>query len=133
MPPICGGVQKEEDHGVIKVLLLMIPFLQLKAGVELDARHLDPEIVRIVNVARATAPELRDDTVWITSAAEKSPGRLEYSLHYEGEALDFRVRNVIGGEPVAREWADKIQFALGDDYDVVFERTHIHVEYDPDE
>lgn len=118
---------------MIKVLLLMIPLLQLKEGVELDARHLDPEVVRIVNVARATAPKLRDNTVWITSAGEKANGRLENSLHYEGDALDFRTRNVLGGQSVAESWAERMQFALGDDYDVVFEGTHIHVEFQPDE
>jgi hypothetical protein len=117
---------------MLKVLLLMIPLLQLKSGVELDARHLDPEIVRIVNVARATAPKLRDNTVWITSAAEKAEGRLEFSLHYKGDALDFRIRNVLGGISVVESWAERMQFALGHDYDVVLEDTHIHIEFDPD-
>ena len=118
---------------VLRVVATLIPFRKLKDGVELDARHLDPEIVRIVNVARATAPKMRDDTVWITSAAEKCEGRLEFSLHYEGDALDFRTWNVLGGDSVARAWAVRMQFALGHDYDVVFEEDHIHVEYDPDE
>jgi hypothetical protein len=34
---------------------------------------------------------------------------------------------------VVESWAERMQFALGHDYDVVLEDTHIHVEFDPDE
>ena len=51
------------------------------------------------------------------------------SLHYVGKALDMRTRDLTDAQIQAlagelREW-------LGPDFDVVVERTHIHVEYDP--
>ena len=46
------------------------------------------------------------------------------SLHYIGNAVDFR-----GHEEFS---SFQIREVLGKDFDVVPERTHIHVEYDPD-
>ena len=63
----------------------------------------------------------------ITSAHDGT--HMRKSLHYEGLALDLRTRYF-------RDKEDKIKFAqelrdrLGDDYDVVVERDHIHVEFD---
>lgn len=50
------------------------------------------------------------------------------SLHYKGRALDLRTWHVSG-----REWqvAKDLQRALGDDFDVVAESDHIHLELDP--
>jgi hypothetical protein len=52
------------------------------------------------------------------------------SLHYQGLALDFRTRTV----PVAarQPLRDAIADALGSDFDVVLEKDHLHVEFDPD-
>lgn len=47
------------------------------------------------------------------------------SLHYDDNAVDFRRPKKF------REIVARIKDALGNDYDVVLERTHIHVEYDP--
>jgi len=47
------------------------------------------------------------------------------SKHYEGNAVDFRL------PPNYRKVARDLQEALGNDYDVVLESDHIHVEYDP--
>ena len=51
------------------------------------------------------------------------------SLHYQGLALDFRTRMVPTEKRAALR--DSVSDALGDDFDVVLERTHLHVEYDP--
>lgn len=52
-------------------------------------------------------------------------------VHYLGFATDFRTRNVPQG------WWDKlvdrIRENLTDEYDVVLEKDHIHVEFDPRE
>ncbi len=52
------------------------------------------------------------------------------SKHYEGYAVDFRIRHI----PKQRRpaLAEAVSEALGDDYDVVLELTHLHVEWDPD-
>lgn len=61
------------------------------------------------------------------------------SLHYRDgicRAFDVRTRDEAPGyaqwsDDLKRELADAIRNALGRDYDVVVERTHIHIEYDP--
>lgn len=58
--------------------------------------------------------------LYITSIMEgtHSPG----SLHHAGFAFDIRSEGVS---------IDRIRSLLGDDYDVVVEKTHLHIEYDP--
>jgi hypothetical protein len=51
------------------------------------------------------------------------------SKHYEGLALDYRTRDLSGREV---EVAGKVAAALNPlGYDVVLEKDHLHVEYDP--
>jgi hypothetical protein len=64
--------------------------------------------------------------VVITSA--KDGKHSAHSLHYKGRALDLRTWNLAGREMQVR---DELQAALGDDYDVVLESDHIHMEHDP--
>jgi hypothetical protein len=52
------------------------------------------------------------------------------SKHYGGDAIDLRTRHVKDNNTIAMI-AQELQIVLGDDYDVVVEGTHIHVEYDP--
>jgi hypothetical protein len=52
------------------------------------------------------------------------------SLHYSGNALDFRTRDM---KPTMRKlMRDIIAEKLGKDYDVVLESDHLHVEYQPE-
>ena len=68
----------------------------------------------------------------ITSGCEGESGdgvHGEGSLHYSGEAVDVRTRDL----PV---WLRKpfravVAYRLGGSYDVVLESTHLHVEHDP--
>mgnify|MGYP001260166124 FL=1 len=53
------------------------------------------------------------------------------SLHYYGLAVDLRTRYFSG--EVKKQIVGELQRALGDKYDVVAHRTHIHCEYDPKE
>ena len=53
------------------------------------------------------------------------------SKHYTGEALDFRTRNMRRIEKAVL--VNNLNEALGPDFDVVLERTHLHVEYHPKE
>jgi RHS repeat-associated protein len=53
------------------------------------------------------------------------------SLHYTGEAIDLRTRDLTDRQ--RRRAVERLREELGDDYDVVDEGDHIHVEYDPDE
>jgi len=49
------------------------------------------------------------------------------SLHYQGLAIDIRSRTLPDELTIANELRDD----LGPDYDVLLERDHIHIEYDP--
>ena len=111
--------------------LVYMPNLCLKDGVRITGDHFNPEIVRIVDAARETAPMMERGVVWVTSAND---GRhSDKSLHYKNQAFDIRIFNIIGDvHREAKEWAERMQAALGPDYDVVYEKDHIHVEYDPD-
>lgn len=65
----------------------------------------------------------------VTSGTDGSHG--VGSLHYSGNALDFRTRHL--SRTVAIAIAGDVKAALGPDYDVVLEWNpwHLHVEYQP--
>jgi hypothetical protein len=65
--------------------------------------------------------------VIVTSATDGKHGR--GSLHYVGLAVDLRTRHLPQG--VAAHLKGKLAEALGPQYDVVLEKTHLHVEYQP--
>ena len=52
----------------------------------------------------------------------------EASAHYEGNATDLRIWGI---EHLVNEVADKMRSRLNRHYDVVVEKDHIHLEYDP--
>lgn len=51
------------------------------------------------------------------------------SKHYEGEAFDLRIWAF--NDIQARDYTAQLSVDLGDGYDVILHKTHIHVEYDP--
>lgn len=108
------------------------PNLCLKNGVIINGAHFYPEIVKIVEAARETAPSLEKETVWITSANDSL--HMDRSLHYKNRAFDIRIYNIVNDvDSEAVSWAERMQKALGNNYDVVKEKDHIHVEFDPKE
>lgn len=135
------GVPQEEDHALMLAMLATValgcsinlpaPTLCFKDSVAIYAGHFEPEITRILDVVRATAPMMRHGQVWVTSAND-STKHVDTSLHYWNRAFDIRIYNIIGHRAVeARLWAERIQETLGRNYDVVLALDHIHVEYDP--
>jgi len=54
----------------------------------------------------------------------------EKSLHYAGLAFDCRTMGIPPDK--LTEMKDAIMIALGPEYDVVLEKDHFHIEYDPD-
>ena len=63
----------------------------------------------------------------ITSANDGEHKR--NSKHYRGDGIDFRTRHLTSDEEQSIVHA--ITTALGPDFDVVLESTHLHIEYDP--
>ena len=54
----------------------------------------------------------------------------ETSLHYAGEAADLRTRNIpqdVDPQDIRKEIKDR----LGEDFDVILESTHLHIEHQP--
>ena len=98
--------------------------IKLKQGVTLNG--IQPEMVAAMAIVASVYSWLDYDCIPTSCTdGEHSAG----SLHYTGLAMDFRTRIVPEGErPKLR---DAVAQALGDEYDVVLEATHLHVEFDP--
>lgn len=56
---------------------------------------------------------------------------MESSLHYKGLALDFRTRDI--NPSIIPRVAASCREVLGPDFDVVQEKDHIHIEFQPKE
>lgn len=104
----------------------MIALLSLAPGVSL--RGIRPEILHALWVAAAIICSEGYEAV-CTSGVEGTHG--VGSLHYVGLAGDMRTKHI----PVERRKfiRDKIQAALGADYDVLLETNpdHMHLEMNP--
>jgi len=98
----------------------------IKKGVKI--KGLQPEILLAITEAREVYRELGADLI-ITSLLDGKhmPG----SFHYKGLAVDLRTRHLT--KPDRALAAARLRVALGPEYDVVLEKTHIHLEYDPKE
>ena len=95
----------------------------IKAGV--DISRLNPQIRRALKpLAKLWVYEATELVVTSTYEGNHMPS----SLHYHNDAVDLRW-------PVFRDeqkpFLEKIKKLLGDDFNVMAEGPHIHVEYDP--
>ena len=94
----------------------------IKSGV--DLRGLTPQMAIAYTIACKVYGQY--DCV-ITSGNDGKHG--PNSLHYVGKALDLRTRHLHG--QAIQQIVDRLREALGDQYDVVLESDHIHLEWDP--
>lgn len=98
--------------------------VKLKPGVSVNG--LRPEMVLAAGVVEGIFLAGGYEVV-ITSGTDGNHSR--GSRHYVGHALDFRTRHI-----PREEWnklADQIRDALGPDFQLVIEKTHFHLEFDP--
>jgi len=93
----------------------------IKAGV--DISRLNREIRRALNTIDTIHHSYGIDLV-ITSTFEGNHGA--GSLHYANDAIDIRILQTFKNNVFA-----DLRDRLGNDFDVVLERDHIHIEYDP--
>lgn len=98
--------------------------LALKPGVRLTG--IRPEMIIAVIAASALFEREGVDCI-ITSGIDGKHSVT--SLHYTGAALDFRTKHV--SREAANRISHHLRHALGRDFDVIHESTHIHVEYQP--
>lgn len=82
-----------------------------------------PEVVLALHIAQHIYEAFDFDFV-VTSLVEGTHTRA--SLHYTGCAADLRLPPSRAVEVVAA-----LQSALGDDFDVVLEGDHVHMEFQP--
>ena len=94
----------------------------IKSGV--DIRGLTPQMAIAYTIACRCYGQY--DCV-ITSASDGKHG--PNSLHYKGQALDLRTRH-LNGQGLQAVY-HKLKESLGEQFDVVLESDHIHVEWDP--
>ncbi len=92
-----------------------------KLGV--DISRLERGIRRALNIIDKVYKRHGEEAV-ITSTYESNHS--VGSLHYADDAIDIRKHRT---KP--KTVADEIRKEVGNDYDVVLEKTHIHVEFDP--
>jgi len=93
----------------------------IKAGVNIS--RLKPPIRKKQNLIARIVWEIEGEELVVTSTYEGTHS--EGSLHYADLAEDIRRHNK------GKEVRDRLALELGDDYDVVLEASHIHIEYDP--
>jgi hypothetical protein len=97
--------------------------MRIKPGVILSG--IQTPMLRVLVVVNA-AYSRQGIEVWITSALDGP--HMKGSLHFKGLALDFRTQKIPAY--AMNKIVKEIDSELGDDFDVVLEETHLHVEYD---
>ena len=98
----------------------------IKQGVKIAGLH--PKMQIALDWAQEVYEESLTPLV-VTSAIDGE--HMENSLHYVGKAVDIRTYNLPRLQSVFRAHA-KIKKGLEDlGFDVILEKTHIHIEYDP--
>jgi hypothetical protein len=98
--------------------------MKLKHGVKLTGVR--PELIIGLRVADGVWRDFGQELV-VTSLLDGHHS--SRSLHYAGFAADLRTRYFEADKK--REVSDALEDALPDDFDVVLEGTHIHLEYQP--
>ena len=100
--------------------------IKIKPNACILIRGVRPEIVFALVVAEKIYASIGVDLV-ITSVCD---GKHSWgSLHFQGAAVDIRTNNV--PESKQQFVRDLISEALDEEFDVVLESDHIHVEFQP--
>ena len=103
--------------------------IEAKEGVDLTT--LQPEARSAAATAQTVFAEFGLTAV-VTSTGpgdRKKTKSVKGTKHDIGQALDLRTRSI--PKKMLAEVVAALKLALGDDYDVVLEKDHIHVEFDP--
>lgn len=96
----------------------------LKDGVKLLG--IKPEMC-IAYMVAAEVYKRYNLSIVMTSCTDGKHGK--HSHHYKGYAIDLRTRDTT--PVIARDIARDIQLSLTSEFQVFWEKTHIHIEYDP--
>jgi hypothetical protein len=99
---------------------------QLKAGV--DISNLTTQALYAMDVVDDVFEFFGVMVTRITSVCDRAKGRNPKTLHQVGRAFDVG----LPPEGIEERVVDKSKRLLGDNFDVVLEEDHIHIEYDPE-
>lgn len=108
--------------------------MRSKPGISLESLA-KPMVNVLEKIERAYSSLKAQEWAIITSANDGH--HKAGSLHYVNLAVDLRLPGGLTAKGKARDPNLVVNFAmtlrayLGDDFDVVIEKNHIHVEYDP--
>lgn len=95
----------------------------LKSGV--DIAGIKPELIIGLMIADSVFTSF-DQRMVVTSVTDGQ--HMKDSLHYEGLAADIRLPQM----ELRRAIFNTLSDFLGNDWDLIQEPDHIHIEYDPD-
>ncbi len=98
--------------------------LSFKPGVRITGMR--PEIL-LAAVAAMEAYKAAGHDLMITACVDGK--HMAGSLHYAGAAIDLRTRDVAPAD--VQKLIAQIKSSLGDDFDVLLEVDHIHIEFQP--
>ncbi|WMC01527.1 hypothetical protein [Microvirus D_HF5_137] len=98
--------------------------LEFKPGVSVDG--IKKEIITIICFLGYVFESMGKPLV-ITSCTDGK--HMKGSKHYSGNAIDIRSRHLTKKE--IDSLISRFKFWFDKDYDIVLEKDHIHVEYDP--
>ena len=98
--------------------------MKLKSGVRVFG--IRAETLLAINIVESVFQNEKQEFV-ITSLMEGKHSR--GSLHYSGAAFDIRTRHL--SEDSINKIYKILKVSLGMDYDVIQEKTHIHIEFQP--
>jgi hypothetical protein len=102
----------------------------IKTGV--DLRGLQPQMAIAYVIVKDIYKRKGYECV-ITSGNDSKHG--PNSLHYQGKALDIRTRTILPQDLTGHTSSihAEMKIALGEQFDVVLEKDHFHIEFDPKE
>jgi D-alanyl-D-alanine dipeptidase len=101
--------------------------LRFKKGVSL--RGVQPEIAIGLHAIEGFFKKNGIEDLWITSCVDGKHGR--GSLHYVGYAVDIRIWSIVKDR--LKWFVDELNKEMGNEFDCVLEKDHIHVEFQPKE
>ena len=99
--------------------------LSFKKGVKVFG--IRPELAAALTVIASCYSDYNNTECVVTSITDGQHG--SHSHHYKGYACDLRIKNVPEG--MHQRLRDHIANSLGDEFQVILESNHIHVEFDP--
>ena len=108
--------------------------LKFKEGVKIEG--LQPQMLVALDVATEEYDKFSRDCVVTGALKEKKNNppkgnHGDFSHHYKGLAVDLRIRHLPDPNGNPGMIKRKLQHRLGEEYQIILESTHIHVEFDP--